>query len=54
MTSFREELEDKTEEGRSSLPKPQEIKDTLDDYVIGQQRAKESFIGRSLQSLQTP
>jgi ATP-dependent Clp protease ATP-binding subunit ClpX len=37
---IREELEDKSEEGRSSLPKPQEIKNTLDDYVIGQQRAK--------------
>ncbi len=37
---IREELEDKADEGNSSLPKPREIKTTLDDYVIGQQRAK--------------
>jgi ATP-dependent Clp protease ATP-binding subunit ClpX len=37
---IREELEDSGDEGDSSLPKPQDIKNTLDDYVIGQQRAK--------------
>jgi ATP-dependent Clp protease ATP-binding subunit ClpX len=37
---IREELDDRTEEGHSKLPKPQEIKDVLDQYVIGQQRAK--------------
>ena len=37
---IREELEDRTEPGQASLPKPHEIKDTLDEYVIGQQRAK--------------
>ena len=37
---IREELEDKTEGGSNKLPKPQEIKDILDSYVIGQQSAK--------------
>ena len=37
---IREELDDRTEQGGSSLPKPQEIKDVLDQYVIGQQNAK--------------
>ena len=38
---IREELEDKSEGGSSKLPKPQEIKDILDSYVIGQQAAKQ-------------
>lgn len=33
-------LEDGKEEGSGQLPRPSEIKDTLDDYVIGQERAK--------------
>jgi ATP-dependent Clp protease ATP-binding subunit ClpX len=37
---IREELEDSGEPGRDKLPKPQEIKDILDEYVIGQERAK--------------
>jgi len=37
---IREELDDRTEEGHAKLPKPHEIKDVLDSYVIGQQRAK--------------
>jgi ATP-dependent Clp protease ATP-binding subunit ClpX len=37
---IREELDDRTEQGGSKLPKPQEIKDVLDQYVIGQQQAK--------------
>ena len=37
---IREELEDKAQAGRSNLPKPREILDVLDQYVIGQQRAK--------------
>jgi len=37
---IREELEDVGETGRDKLPKPQEIKEILDEYVIGQQRAK--------------
>jgi ATP-dependent Clp protease ATP-binding subunit ClpX len=37
---IREELDDRSEQGDTKLPKPQEIKDVLDEYVIGQQRAK--------------
>ncbi len=37
---IREELEDSGEPGRDKLPKPQEINDILDAYVIGQRRAK--------------
>ncbi len=37
---IREELEDTGEQGRDKLPKPQEINDILDEYVIGQRRAK--------------
>ena len=37
---IREELEDKQDRSREKLPKPQEIKKILDDYVIGQERAK--------------
>ena len=37
---IREELEDAGETGHDKLPKPQEIKEVLDEYVIGQQRAK--------------
>ncbi len=37
---IREELEDAGESGQDALPKPQEIKAVLDEYVIGQQQAK--------------
>ena len=37
---IREELEDSGETSRDKLPKPHEIKAVLDEYVIGQQRAK--------------
>jgi ATP-dependent Clp protease ATP-binding subunit ClpX len=37
---IREELEDRTEQGSTKLPRPHEIKNVLDEYVIGQQRAK--------------
>ena len=37
---IREELEDAGETGQDKLPKPMEIKDVLDEYVIDQQRAK--------------
>jgi ATP-dependent Clp protease ATP-binding subunit ClpX len=33
-------LEDSTAKGAGRLPRPAEIKDTLDDFVIGQERAK--------------
>jgi ATP-dependent Clp protease ATP-binding subunit ClpX len=37
---IREELEDRAERTRDKLPKPHEIKKVLDEYVIGQERAK--------------
>ncbi len=37
---IREELEEKTPAARNSLPKPREILEVLDQYVIGQARAK--------------
>jgi ATP-dependent Clp protease ATP-binding subunit ClpX len=37
---IREELEDAGESGHDALPKPHDIKAVLDEYVIGQQRAK--------------
>ena len=37
---IREELEDSGEAGRDKLPKPHEISAILDEYVIGQRRAK--------------
>jgi ATP-dependent Clp protease ATP-binding subunit ClpX len=37
---IREELEERAEKGRDKLPRPHEIKAVLDEYVIGQQRAK--------------
>ncbi len=40
---IREELEEKAQSARSSLPKPREILDVLDQYVIGQSRAKRTL-----------
>ena len=37
---IREEMQDKTTAGGDKLPKPQEINDVLNEYVIGQHRAK--------------
>ena len=38
---IREEIQEKeTESGRKKLPVPEEIKKTLDEYVIGQEKAK--------------
>ena len=37
---IREELEDRQEHTSAKLPKPHEIKAVLDEYVIGQERAK--------------
>ena len=37
---IREEMQDKATTGSDKLPKPQEINDTLNEYVIGQHRAK--------------
>jgi len=40
---IREELEEKAHSARSHLPKPREILEVLDQYVIGQQRAKRTL-----------
>ncbi len=40
---IEEEIGDETELGKVELPKPQDIKDVLDQYVIGQEGAKKSL-----------
>lgn len=40
---IRDELQDETSGGDGSLPKPLEIKTVLDEYVIGQERAKKTL-----------
>ena len=40
---IEEEFDEDVEEDTTSLPKPKEIKDILDDYVIGQDKAKKSL-----------
>ncbi|MBS7457665.1 ATP-dependent Clp protease ATP-binding subunit ClpX [Coralloluteibacterium stylophorae] len=40
---IREELEEKAQAARSHLPKPREIMDVLDQYVVGQPRAKKTL-----------
>ena len=40
---IREELEEKAHAARSHLPKPKEIMEVLDQYVIGQPRAKKTL-----------
>ena len=40
---IREELEEKAASGRTHLPKPREIMETLDQYVVGQTRAKKAL-----------
>ena len=40
---IREELEERAATSRSHLPKPREIMEVLDQYVIGQQRAKKAL-----------
>jgi ATP-dependent Clp protease ATP-binding subunit ClpX len=37
---IREEMQEKSSGGRNKLPKPKEINDVLNEYVIGQERAK--------------
>jgi ATP-dependent Clp protease ATP-binding subunit ClpX len=40
---IREELEEKAASSRSHLPKPREIMEVLDQYVVGQARAKKAL-----------
>ena len=40
---IREELEEKAASGHTQLPKPREILETLEQYVIGQSRAKKAL-----------
>ena len=40
---IREDLEEKAASSRSHLPKPREIMDVLDQYVVGQPRAKKAL-----------
>jgi len=40
---IREEMQENMGEATSKLPKPREIKDILDQYVIGQERAKKTL-----------
>jgi len=37
---IREEMQEKSSDGRNKLPKPKEINEVLNEYVIGQERAK--------------
>ncbi len=40
---IQEEIEDVVQEDTTSLPKPKEMMEILDDYVIGQERAKKAL-----------
>src|SRR5258708_12732128 len=54
---IREELEERAERTRDKLPKPQEIKKVLDEYLIGQERAKRVLslpVYNHYKRLQTP
>jgi hypothetical protein len=51
---IREEMEETAPATASKLPKPRDINQVLDEYVIGQERAKKVLVGRRLQPLQAP
>ena len=49
---IEEELSQTSEVRFDELPKPREIYEFLNDYVIGQEQAKKILVGRRLQPLQ--
>ena len=49
---IEEELAEATEVGLVELPKPKEIFDFLEQYIIGQESAKRALVGRGVQPLQ--
>ena len=49
---IEEELSQNTEVRFDDLPKPREIYEYLNDYIIGQELAKKILVGRGLQPLQ--
>ncbi len=49
---IREEMQEGGVETAGKLPKPHELSALLDQYVIGQARAKKSAFGGGVQSLQ--
>ena len=49
---IEEELSQNTEVRFDDLPKPREIYEYLNDYIIGQEQAKKILVGRGLQPLQ--
>ncbi len=50
-TIISEEMENEAASGDIILHKPKEMKEILDQYVIGQDAAKKNTSGRSVQSL---
>lgn len=48
---IQEEFDESIDLDLMDLPKPSEIKDILDQYVIGQEKAKKSFSSSRIQSL---
>ena len=45
---IREEMQEKTSSGSNKLPKPAEINEVLDEYVIGQRVAKKVLDRKSV------